>query len=65
MHTNKYIEYLSIKPTTISMRRKGQTNMRAHKQQCAHNNEDAIDFPRKQEHERFTSKTFVTLFVLE
>ena len=65
---NEYIEHVSSKPITTSMKEKvykfayAQTTMCA---ECTSNNVVAIEFSRRREHEPSTSNTFVRLFVLD
>ena len=62
---HKYIEHVLSKPTTTSMRKKRD------KQVCestnnnvyANNNVIAIEFSRNQQHELFTSRTYICTYI--
>ena len=69
IRTAKYIEHVSSKPTTTSIRKKeidkyanAQTTMYA---EWTSNITVVIEFSKRQEHERSTSRGFVRLIVLD
>ena len=69
IHTIKYIQHVSSKPTTKSMREIGiDKYVNAQTTKCTEyksNNMVAIEFSRRRENEPSTPRTFVRLFVLD